>query len=135
MSSPTVAPGDLDAASINAAAAASGNVDDNAPQRSRGVKFVEEPDVKVHTTSETNAEGEGMLRLHGRRGASGAQSDSENDEEDDFDPNDAEDVARHQRLLAASQNKSINEESVGSFRHRDRCVTVQQLRRTKHSSC
>jgi hypothetical protein len=120
MSSPVVAHGDLDTAPNDAAAAASCNADDHAPHRSRGVKFAEEPDVQLHTTSETNVEGEGLLRLHGRRSASGALSDSENDEDDDFDPNDPEDVARHQRLLAASHNKSINEESVGSLRHRDR---------------
>jgi hypothetical protein len=44
-------------------------------QRSRGVKFIDEPEVKLHTTAETNAEGEGLRRLHGRSGA-GAHASS-----------------------------------------------------------
>ena len=56
----------------------------------------------------------------GRSGEGGQASGSEEEEEDEFDPNDPEDVARHERLMAASQNKSINEESGHSLKHRDR---------------
>jgi hypothetical protein len=50
--------------------------------------------VKVHAVTETNAEGEGIKRLLGRRDEQGNELSSD-EEEDDFDPNDAEDVLPH----------------------------------------
>ena len=50
----------------------------------------------------------------------GNKKQSEDEEDDDFDENDPEDVARHERLMAASQNKSINEESGNAIKHKDR---------------
>ena len=77
--------------------------------------------VKLHEGGESNAAGEGLLRLHGRRDAQGHEESSE---EEEVDANDPEDVARHERLMAASANKSFNEDAGGSRRlmHKDRCV-------------
>ena len=77
-----------------AAAASSDTSHAAAAPRPRGVQFVEEPEVKVHAVTETNAEGEGIKRLLGRRDEQGNELSSD-EEEDDFDPNDAEDVLPH----------------------------------------
>ena len=47
--------------------ASSETSDAGAPLRQRGVQFVEEPEVKVHVAGESNADGEGLRRLHGTR--------------------------------------------------------------------
>jgi hypothetical protein len=65
-----------------AASSSSQGAESNVSLRQRGVKFIEEPDVKMHPTTEVNAEGEGMRRLNGRRHDSGENFESEDDDDE-----------------------------------------------------